>query len=103
MSLRNKTSRREYWFFYRYDTLLSEGFSPEEASLVSLVKISSPQIRRLRRIKKGVLAGYIRAGLSKKEAIAATRNHFIDSDKEILTWKDFRDFLYPKNMMIRSW
>lgn len=88
---------KDRWYWYRYDVLLVEGFTPEEASVLSHVRISSRQVRTLRRSRKRVMSYYIKEGMTPSEALGATQRYFSESDDEILTWTDFRDILYPRN------
>lgn len=98
MTRRRLTRRqRDYWFLTRYDALLLEGFAPEEAAVISLTRISTPPVKRLRRQRKRVLAFYLNRGLEPREAIEATRAQFRNTPQEILTWEDFRRLLYPKS------
>lgn len=97
MERRRLTRRqKDYWYFLRYDSLLNEGFAPEEAGVISLTKISSQAVKRLRRQRKRVLASFLSRGLEGRAAIEATRSYFRETDQNILTWEDFRAYLYPK-------
>ena len=81
---------RQYWFYKRYDILCLEGFTPEEAAIIANVRISTPMIRRVRRVRKRQIAGYLNQGYSLKEAVDAVRERYRDSRQEILDWPSFR-------------
>ncbi len=87
--------QKDYWYFTRYDALLLEGFAPEEAGVISLTRISSAPVMRLRRQRKRVLSAYLQRDIPVREAIEATRAYFRETDQNILTWQDFRQYLYP--------
>ena len=94
--------QKDYWYFTRYDALLLEGFAPEEAGVISLTKISSKPVRRLRRQRKRVLSSYLNQNLPVRDAIEATRAYFRETEQNILTWQDFRQYLYPTIPSIRG-
>jgi len=97
MARRKKRRFLSYWYIRRYDTLLLEGFTPEEAVVISNVRISTPQMRRLRRRRKKMLQRYVDRGLPLRQAIESVRTDVRGSDVEIIDWDKLRTVLYPED------
>ncbi len=79
------------WQLFRYDILTKEGFTPEEASLIRHVKISSQAIKRLRKQRKIMLEF-----MTLNEALNIIRKN----NSEVLTWDQLRRILYPQKYKV---
>lgn len=88
--------RRNWWRLWRYDMLVNEGFTPEEASLISHVRISAGPVRRLRRQRRMAVQRAVNAGLTRQEAVELIRAEVRNNQAEILTWTQLRQVLYPQ-------
>lgn len=102
--MRFSRRQRNRWFFFRYDQLLLEGFSTEEAALIANTKISSPAIRRVRRERKRKLQRIIdrnmEEGMDDFEAVSEAKEELRERleslGDDITDWDTFKRILYPK-------
>lgn len=88
--------QRSRWFFWRYDQLLIEGFSPEEAALIANTKISAKGVRELRKHRKRTLQRYMDSGFSRSEAMEEIMDELNARGDAIIDWDTFRRILYGK-------
>lgn len=102
--MRLSRRQRSFWYIWRYDQLIMEGFSPEEAALIANTKISAPEVRRLRRKRKRLFQKYIYdyedAGYSIMEAREEAYNEMLtildEKEEQIIDWDTFKRILYAK-------
>ena len=95
---RRKVSPRRFdrWYTYRYDQLLLEGFTPEEAARLATVRISIPTVRAMRRRRKAMVQRLIDEGMDRRDAILRIRDRIAGSEWEV-TWRSFRRLVYPRS------
>lgn len=91
--------RKERWFFIRFDTLMHEGFTPEEANMISYARISSRQMRRVRRSRlafRGKMYDEYtgQKPISEKELNEYTWKKIRETDSEIIDWDAYRRLVY---------
>jgi hypothetical protein len=86
--------QRNRWFYVRMDILVSEGFSPEEASLIAYTRISSSAVRRLRRNRKRLVQAEIDRGAMPRDATVRVYSRIRETDQEVIDWDAFRRLAY---------
>lgn len=96
MLRRPRLKWRTYWYSYRFDILVMEGFTPEEAALIANCRISSGPVRKLRRQRKRRVQVAMTRGLDHREAIEYVRATVRGTDEEMLDWDTFRRAVYPE-------
>lgn len=96
MPPRRRLSKRQFerWYFQRFDTLVNEGFTPDEAGYLSSMRISTPVMRRLRRIRKRRLQRIVDRGYSHSDALRIMRQELDKTEEEIVTFQDFVNVAY---------
>ena len=84
--------RKERWFFLRFETLVQEGFTPEESNMIAYARISSKQMRRVRRSRVSFLnkSAY---ELSKAKG-SVSLQEIRETDSEIIDWDAYRRLVY---------
>lgn len=78
----------------RYNALLREGFTPEEALTMTTVKISGGRVRNLRRRRLRRVMRYARRMGSMTDAIDIVRQEVIEAGQEFLTFDEFLTAIY---------
>lgn len=92
--------RKERWFFLRFETLVQEGFTPEEANMIAYARISSKQMRRVRRSRVSFLnkSAYElskqKGSVSLQEIREYTWKKIRETDSEIIDWDAYRRLVY---------
>jgi len=89
-----RDARRKFWYSVRYDKLLLEGFTPEEAQVIASVRISSPPIRNLRKRRIRRVVKYIKQGYDFYDAIDKVRDEVRDEDEEVIDWQTLMRIFY---------
>lgn len=96
MAKRRPTKKQsDRWFWIRYDALVADGFTPNEAFIISRTKISSSAVRRIRRQRKRMLQSVMNTGVDRRTATLIVREDIRRGPNEILDWEIFRRVVYP--------
>jgi hypothetical protein len=88
------------WINIRYYKLINEGFTPEEANMIAIARLSSPKMRELRKQRMKLLdrsaheLSREKGAVSKQEVLEYTWNKIRDSDQEIVDWNAYRSLVY---------
>lgn len=97
MTKKLSKKQKEYYFSKRYQRLLDEGFSAEEADLLANVRISKGGFLRSRRERKKKYEALLRQGVSPMEAKKRIVEQARGENKLFIDWATFRKEIYPDN------